>query len=488
MASSTDNTNVPSDLWRWSATALRDAMRSGEVSVAEVTEAHLERSDAVNPALNAVIASSADEARATARELDQRPSSDRDGLLFGEPLTIKDNTDQAGLANTNGLVAAADNVVEADASLVGLLRGNDAVFVGRTNMPSWGMRHFSENELFGQTRNPWSPDVTPGGSSGGAAAAVAAGIVPLAHANDIGGSIRYPAAVCGVAGIRPTAGRVPKFAAPSLVNPAPSLCESIMAVEGPIARHVADLRLGLRAMSGPDMRDPSSVPLPYVDEAPVAPGATIGVVRAIPGVETSAASLQAVEAAASALRDAGYRVVDVDVPEIAEATQLWSFLLFEEIRPHLAEMREHAGAQLNRSMDHNYAYVAEHWGANPTLADFIAGHTRRGELLSSIEAKFQEHHLVLTPASAAPAPEHGADCDTYERAVEFLDVQWPMFFLPCLGLPGATVPAGVFGGMPEAVQLVSGRFHESWILDAAQAIEDRIGLVTPIDPFPGTSR
>jgi amidase len=266
-------TDQPSDLWRWSATSLRDAMRKGHVSVTEVVSSHLDRCDAVNGSINALVEVSTDEALAAARDLDARPHAERDALLYGVPTAIKDNTDQAGHRNTNGIVSAADNVAAEDASVVTVLRASDAVFLGRTNLPAFGLRWFSENELFGRTLNPWAPERTPGGSSGGAAAAVAAGIVPIAHANDIGGSIRYPAAVCGVAGIRPTAGRVPKWSAPSPASPPPSLAETLMAVEGPIARHVADLRVALAAMSTYDPRDPASVPLPYRDEPALARGA-----------------------------------------------------------------------------------------------------------------------------------------------------------------------------------------------------------------------
>jgi len=290
-------TTASSDLWRWSATSLRDAIRRSDISVTEVVTAHLDRCTAVNGAVNALTEVSTEEALDTARELNSRPPGERGTLLHGVPVVIKDNTDQAGHSNTNGIAAAAKNVAVEDASVVTALRANGAVFVGRNNLPAFGLRWFSENELFGRALNPWTDERTPGGSSGGAAAAVAAGIVPIAHANDIGGSIRYPAAVCGVTAIRPTVGRVPKWAAPSLVNPVPSLAETVMAVEGPIARHVEDLRVALRAMFVWDPRDPASVPVPYRDEPSLPRGTTVGVVREITGVSTCSANLHAVEQA-----------------------------------------------------------------------------------------------------------------------------------------------------------------------------------------------
>lgn len=479
-----DETSASSDLWRWSATSLRDAIRAGQVSVTEVVTAHLTRGAAVNESINALVEVSADEALDTARALDSRPPEMRGGLLHGVPVVIKDNTDQAGHRNTNGVVAAAGNVAAEDASVVAALRASGAVFVGRSNLPAFGLRWFSENELFGRTLNPWTKDRTPGGSSGGAAAAVAAGIVPVAHANDIGGSIRYPAAVCGVTGIRPTVGRVPKWSAPSMVNVVPSLAEAVMAVEGPIARHVRDLRIALEAMSRYDPRDPASLPVPYRDEPPLAAGATIGVVREIPGVQTCAANLQAVENAVGWLRDAGYQVVDLDVPEISDAHYLWQLLLFEELRAGLPELSEQGGDQLRQSLANNFAIAEPVWGPRPTLDDFMQGYTRRNDLLSRLESRFTDVPLLLTPASAALAPLHGADHGPLEAARALMQAQWPMTFVPCLGLPGATVPTGVVDGLPGSVQLVGGRFRESWILDAAQAIEDRAGVITPIDPFP----
>lgn len=474
---------VSSDLWRRSATSLRDAIRRGEVSATEVVTAHLARCEDVNGSINALISVSAEEALATAHELDSRAQVDRDAPLYGVPIAIKDNTDQAGFANTCGIVAGARNVAKEDASVVTALRSSGVVVMGRSNMPAWGLRWFTENDLFGRTLNPWTTERTPGGSSGGAAAAVAAGIVPVAHANDIGGSIRYPAAVCGVTGVRPTAGRVPKWSAPSLVNPAPSLAETIMAVEGPIARHVKDLRIALQAMSVHDPRDPASLPIAYRDQPSLPRGVKVGVVRAVPGVETCPESLRAVDDAAAWLGEAGYETVELDIPEIAEAHRLWLLLLFEELRVGSAALTDLGGAELRQALEYNFAVEDATWGPNATLETVLRGHTRRNELLSLMESRFTEVPLLLTPSSASLAPEHGADRASLDRASQLISAQWPMTFVPCLGLPAATVPTGVIGALPSSVQIVGGRFRESWILDAAQAVEDRAGVITPINPI-----
>jgi amidase len=255
-----------------------------------------------------------------------------------------------------------------------------------------------------------------------------------------------------------------------------------MAVEGPIARHVKDLRIALRAMSAHDPRDPASLPIGYRDEPALPAGAKVGVVREVPGVETCQENLRAVDEAAGWLEEAGYRTVEMNIPEIVEAHRLWLLLLFEELRIGAPEMMALGDADLRQAMEYNFAVEDAAWGSNVTLETFLRGHTRRNELLSLMESHFTDVSLLLTPFSAARAPEHGADAASLDRASQLLWAQWPMTFVPCLGLPAATVPTGVVGALPGSVQIIGGRFRESWILDAAQAVEDRAGVITPIDP------
>lgn len=475
--------DAPSDLWRWSGRALRDGISSGELGAVEVAQAHLDRIRQANPALNALIEVSEEEALDTARELDQRGrGGDRSGLMHGIPVSIKDNTDQAGHANTGGLVAAATNLASEDAAVVAALRASGSVFIGRSNVPAFSLRWFSENDLFGRTLNPWSTGRTPGGSSGGAASAVASGMVPIAHGNDIGGSIRYPAAVCGVTGIRPTVGRVPKWAAPSPYSGGAAPADHLMSVEGPIARHVTDLRLALEAMSAPDLRDPACVPVRYQDEAPLPKGTAVGVVAEIPGVPTTAAHLDALERAAGWLRNAGYETVEVEVSELAEAHRLWLLLLFEDLRADLAVVLEHGDEQLRRSLENDFAVVAEAWGPRPSLAAYVHGHSRRNELVTIMEERFAGVPLLLTPFSAQVPPRHLADAGSTDGARALIHDQWPMTSVACLGLPAATVPVGVVDNLPTGVQIIGGRFRESWILDAAEAIEARAPRISPLDP------
>src|SRR5215472_12075415 len=234
------------ELWAMAACDLVRLVRAGEVSSREVIQAHLDRIGQVNPALNAVTVVLAEEALKAADAADaalRRGAAA--GPLCGVPMTVKENIDVAGSATTLGIAALRDAVAERDSPHIGELRAAGAIPVGRTNMPEFGMRWHTVSALRGATLNPWSAGHTPGGSSGGDAAAVASGMVPLGMGNDGGGSLRWPAACCGVAALKPSLGRVPQGGGHEPPRPAPFGFQ-LLAVQGPIARHVADLRLAFR--------------------------------------------------------------------------------------------------------------------------------------------------------------------------------------------------------------------------------------------------
>ncbi len=231
------------ELWRLSATELVHLIRARKVSAREAADAALQRLDAVNPKINAIVAHRPELVRDRADAIDRMIARGEDpGLLAGVPVTTKINVDQAGFATTNGIRLQKDLVAQTNSPVVDNLLRAGANLLGRTNAPAFALRWFTSNLLHGSTRNPRDPSLTPGGSSGGAAAAVAAGIGHLAHGTDVGGSIRYPAYACGVHGLRPSLGRVPAYNA-SL--PERSIGYQLMAVSGPIGRTIADLRAGL---------------------------------------------------------------------------------------------------------------------------------------------------------------------------------------------------------------------------------------------------
>src|SRR6202522_3361565 len=249
------------ELWRLPATELATLIRARKVSAREAAQTALQRLDAVNPMINAIVAHKPDLVLEQADRLDQRLASGEDpGPLAGVPVTVKINTDMAGFPTTNGTRLQQDWVAKVTSPAVENLVRAGAVLLGRSNAPTFALRWFTSNLLNGATRNPRNRALTPGGSTGGGAAAVTAGIGHLAVGTDIGGSLRYPAYACGVHGLRPTLGRVPAYNASS---PERSIGAQMMSSTGLIARTVEDLRVGLAAMSAPGLCDPwwAAVPL-----------------------------------------------------------------------------------------------------------------------------------------------------------------------------------------------------------------------------------
>lgn len=235
------------DLWKMSATEIADAVRSKQLSAAEVTHAHLERIGSINSSINAVVQEFPNEALASAKAVDEAISQGKDpGVLCGVPVTIKVNVDQTGQATTNGLGLQRNLIAQSDSPVVSNIRAAGGIIVGRTNTPAFSLRWFTKNDLHGQTLNPRNLSITPGGSSGGAAAAVASGMCALGHGTDIAGSIRYPAFACGLHGLRPTLGRIAAYNASGKDR---HIGAQLMAVSGPICRTISDIKIGLEAMS-----------------------------------------------------------------------------------------------------------------------------------------------------------------------------------------------------------------------------------------------
>ena len=468
------------ELWRWSATALAAAVRDGVVSAREVTSSCLERIAAVNPRLNALVEVSADEALASADSADRaRAAGAPLGPLHGVPVSIKVNSDERGHATTDGVVALRDAIAREDAPQVANLRAAGAVFVGRSNTPAFSFRWFTNNELHGRTLNPWDASRTPGGSSGGAAAAAASGMVPLAHGNDIGGSIRQPAYCCGIVGLRPTAGRIPSWYGP--VEGDQSLAVQSMLTQGPLARCIADLRLALAAMSGFDARDPLHAPAPLVG-APLPRPRRVGLLRDVGVARPAPAVDAALTQAARWLEDAGYRVEEVEDPGFAEAYRLWYLLVMEEMRLLMPMVEEMGDAGMRGAAANYYAVAREWWGDKPSLESYIKGYARRGTLIVRLQRFLTECPLILLPVSAEQAFEQDADIASVDGMRRVMAANWSMMAIAMLGFPALAVPTGIVDGLPAGVQLLGRRFREDTVLDAGEVIEARAGIFTPIDP------
>src|SRR5579864_7428618 len=305
------------DLWRLSAQELAGLIKAKKVSAKEAATSALARLDAVNPAINAVVDHRPDDVLSQAAEVDAAIARGDDlGVLAGVPVTIKANIDQAGYANTNGLKLQRDTIAKDNSPVVDNLRKAGAVILGRTNCPAFSYRWFTTNLIHGDTKNPRDGALTPGGSSGGAGAAVAAGIGYIAHGTDIAGSIRYPAYACGVHGLRPSLGRVAAFNATLPERP---IGPQITAVSGPLARTIGDLRIALAAMAARDVRDPWWMPAPL--EGPPMPRRAALCLQP-DGLEIVPEVRAAMIDAGKRLERAGWTVEEVATPPMQEAAEL----------------------------------------------------------------------------------------------------------------------------------------------------------------------
>ena len=468
------------ELWAWDATEVAAGIREKRITSREVVESCLARIDAVNPTVNAVVEVRPDEALAAADSADRAIAAGRPlGPLHGVPVTTKVNSDLAGYATTNGVEAFREARADNDAPDLANWRRAGAVFLGRTNTPAFSIRWFTDNTLHGRTHNPWNAGRTPGGSSGGAAAAVATGMGPLAQGNDIGGSVRYPAAACGVAGLRPTVGRVPSRYGP--VGGDSTLGVQTMLVQGPLARSVADLRLGLAAMADYDPTDPVCVPAP-LEGPPLLEPIRVGLVRDVGLVGNDPAVDDALTEAAARLTDAGYRVEELALPVLADAWRLWWQLVQGvEFREMLPDIDAHGDAGIQRSVANQFAFVRDTVG-EPDLDDYVRGYARRSTLVRRLQETLQTTPLVLLPISAERTFEIDADVTTEARTAEVITAQWPMMSIAALGAPALSVPVEVVDGLPVSVQVLGRRFREDTLLDAGEAIQRRDRVPSPIDP------
>ncbi|MET3213006.1 UNVERIFIED_ORG: amidase [Burkholderia territorii] len=462
------------ELWQLSASELAKRVRQRDVSAREVADAVLDRLDAVNPAINAVVEHRPDDVRRQADEIDRAIArGDDPGPLAGVPVTVKINVDQAGFATTNGTRLQENLIAPADSPVVANIRKAGGVLLGRTNSPTFALRWFTSNRVHGHTRNPRNASLTPGGSSGGAAAAVAAGIGPLAVGTDIGGSVRYPAYACGVHGIRPSLGRVPAFNASS---PERAIGAQLMSAAGPIARTIDDLSLALRAFAAPDPRDPWHVAVPF-DGRAVPKRAALCVrprgLAVVPEVEA------ALRDAARRLVDAGWTVDEIDdTPPMREAALLQEQLWLGDGFDALANAVEQDG-------DPGAAAViaAVRGKVRDLPADVISrALVRRTTLTREWRLFLDQYPVLLLPVSSElPFPDDldRQGPDGFERVWE---AQLTLRALPAMGLPGLTVTTSVVNGVPVGVQVVATHHREDRCLLAGRDIEARGAPVAVVDP------
>lgn len=457
--------------WRMGASDLAQAIRSKQLKSREVLESLLGRIAAVNPALNAVTAT-LDSAFAEADAADEATAAGRNsGPLHGVPFSVKENIDVGGSPTTQGIRALAEAVPPLDAPMVARLREAGGIPFARTNLPDFGLRWHTDNELRGATVNPWNRALTAGGSSGGEAVALAAGMTPLGLGNDVGGSLRWPSQCSGTVALKPTLGRIAH--ASSIPAPEPPVSFQLMAVQGPMARHVRDLRLAFGLLSAPDRRDPWHVAAPLA--GPPAPRRAA--VTFDPGGEgVDAQVAEGVRRAADALRDAGYEVEEVDPPMVAEARDAWAAVLMTEIALGFkAVIAEIGGHDANRFLD-----MALTVSPPPGLEGYVQAFARRLAILRAWEEFQARYPIVLGPVNTRVPFEVGYDLRGPEAVADLLKRFRLVVALNLLGLPVVVVPAGVSEGLPQAVQVIGGRYREDLCLEAAEAIEQRLPPITPV--------
>lgn len=461
------------ELWRESASTLAQLIRSGEVTSREVVTSHLERIELVNDDVNAVVEVRPDEVLADADAADAALQAGRPlGALHGVPFTVKINLDVAGYATSEGAMALKDFVATGDAPTVEKMRAAGAVMLARTNMPDFGLRMNTESSLFGATNNPWMRGYTAAGSSGGEAASIATGMSPIGLGNDIGGSLRNPAYCCGIASIKPSRGRVAHGNPSALLEQ--QIHSQLMYAEGVLARHVGDVRRGLEVIMGAHHGDPQSVDVP-LHGPPVSK--RVALVAEPSGGETAAEVAEGVRVAGRALEAAGYEIEEVQPPMLFEAYFAWSELMvrsFDVVEPLIEPLMGEGGRRF---------LELTHIEFPPATAASIAEmFDIRTRVARAWREFFETYPLIVGPTGTQPPFEMGFDLIDAESALKVVEMF--RFVLPAnlLGLPAACVPTGVANGFPTGVQVIGDLFREDLCLNAAEAIEQSVGVFTPIDP------
>ena len=461
-----------SDLWQQSASSLAKMVRNGEVSAVEVTESALTRLNKVNPAINAVVTEMPEEALSAAKQIDKAiAKGDDTGLLGGVPVTVKVNVDQVGHATTNGLQLQRDLIATTDSPVVSNLRKAGAIIIGRTNTPAFSLRWFTRNSIHGHTLNPHNPKITPGGSSGGSAAAVASGICAIGHGTDIGGSVRYPAYACGVHGLRPTLGRVPAM---NFTGPDRHVGGQLMAVSGPIARSIADIRIALEAMAAEDLRDPWWTPVPL--NLPLKNKRAALTVNP-DGLEVAPEVEQALREAGKKLENTGWQVIETECPPLRKPALLQAKLWLAEYRRNSQIIAD------ENDPDANFIYAQMDALCPETdLNGILEAIQNRATLIREWSLFLDQYPVLICPVSAElPFPDQ-LDVESPAAFQRVMEAQLTQIGLPLMGLPGLTVTTDMLGNTPVGIQLVAGRYHENALLLAGEAIEQ--GGISPraIDP------
>jgi len=469
-----------SDPTDFTLAAAGDALRAGRLSPLELTNAYLARIERTNPVLNAYVTVTAERALTDARRAtDEIARGGHRGPLHGIPVGLKDLVDTAGIRTTYGSKVHATHVPTADAAVVVRLAAAGAVLLGKLNTHEYAFGVTTNNPHHGATRNPWDPARIPGGSSGGSGAAVAARTACAAIGTDTGGSIRIPAAVCGVVGLKPTFGRVSKAG----VFPMSYLFDHV----GPLARTVEDAAIMLGAIAGYDPADAKTVPIPVPDWRTGlvrgAHGLRIGVPRSRLFAPLDPGVASAIDDALGVLRRLGAAIREVEIPELP-MPGMFELIISEAKEIHAATLADHKadlGTDLQTYLSSEIGDAVWMAGALRQVADYAA----------ALRAVLEQVDLLALPTCPIPAPAIGAEM------VDVGGVEMPTFFAMALrtapfnaaGLPAISVPCGFSrDGLPIGLQLAGRPFDESTVLRAGHAYEQATDWHTRRPPdLPGVT-
>jgi amidase len=454
-------------LTRRSARELAALMRAGDVSPVEVLDAHLDAVTMLNPKLNAIVTLATDQAREAAQAAEAALGRREPvGPLHGLPIGVKDITITAGIRTTFGSPLYRDHVPNEDAEVVRRLKAAGAIVLAKTNTPEFAAGAHTVNPVFGATRNPWNTALSPAGSSGGSAAAVAAGMLPLAQGTDFGGSVRIPAAFCGIVGIRPTPGLIPNHPGALAWDPGQ--------VNGPLARDAEDTALMLDAMVGFSRLSPISVAAPWksaseqVAQANDARGLRVAYASDIAGIGVEPEIDTICRAAARNFADTGAHVQDIafDASDGRDPYQVWRGAWMVGRQFANLDRLEEFGENLRGN-------VAA--GLKITARDLAAAEATRLQVFHRFRTLFDRFDILLTPAAPVgpfpvemnfPSEINGRKLDNY--------IDWiaPAFLVTLVSLPAGCVPAGkTRAGLPVGLQIVAPRFEEPLILSVAKLIQ-----------------
>lgn len=451
-------------LWHLTATEMADATRKGELCARDLVASALDRIGALG-ALNAFTLQRGELALAEAAALDAVPVGRR-GPLHGVPVAIKDFTPSAGDLTTRGSRALAGHVTPRDAEVVARLRRAGAVVVAKTTTPEFAFAGFTRSPLWGETRNPWNLTRTPGGSSGGSGAAVAAGAVPLAEGTDMGGSVRIPAALCGVVGLKPSFGRIPMDIL--------SGCFDTLSHFGPLARSVGDAALFLSVTQGPMATDilsqPAPAPLPTRFGAPDLRGRRIALSVDLGAYVVNPEVAANLMRTAEALRSCGAEVEEVDIGWRGADIDLWSQMWAVFQAAETAEIWD----AWRDAMDPALVATVER-GRAITAVDYKRLEVRRSRMWEDLAQVLEGHDALLCPTMCIPAPPTSMDDDDFASLApdgRLNGMDMTALFNLFGQCPALSVPSGMTAdGLPTAAQIVGRRFDDEGVLRIGAALE-----------------